>query len=935
MNEVTPWQQIYCTHCTYRTSLLHQRHDDVAEQSFEYSVRAGSIPAETSHEVFRSLESAMYYDLPADTPADDLLTRTPTDTPPRLIVFPDLNGSSVLGQLRYRQMDTQGRPGSYFGHLLVNMPHGVPAADSRSSEPSRSLPAAKLPAPMARLLQFWGHSDWRAEDGEDIPFALPTVDSPDTWAGETQPLLHDALLHTFLTADEFDSRWFQVLPDVPFANAGLIPDRWRVDMTPDERQAWLLRVMDGLLHVSLAAVKSGANETPERGTSPATKTSNKPQQFVIAAEPGVNALLLYGAFRLLPSFDWLQSLSVSTLESHYTRPSTNIAGVSFCEPDLCELLPDTYSSRGLGLNTWSGKMSDVLETPASTFCRFLLDSFVATDVSLVASGYLVESLPLDGFRQQLATNGESSLAELNLAAEEERELQAYLNANGQSDLPAVFMKDARRRAAVGQRLEQRWSAAYHDGEDLIPLWANSPQAVTALELLDAALAGSAENIDHEPPVLHRFFTELPSAQTEAALASPQINKHWLARLLVIYFQSQRQLPPQGTPFVATREGGEDRSVVPFFCRTLAEELSPEEVQDLAKTIPRAARAVFARALLLVASKTPAKLPMIVELSQSLTGDELTQVLRERNSARFLLSACKKCGVNPRPIVGRVADLWQDLSADPRRFKTRLSGLLAMETWLPAEVQGEIRNWVVLQKEFAQLNDPPTHHDVQGILVQLPSVMPDLLERPLPPLSTLRQQLQAIVAAVAPANRQKNLWQALQPELLTLVLDSMDSEEFRAFLSQPKAMQSLGNLPTENSALTSKVQLVLDNLSSVEEPEHFQAVLQNLACIEQQITPDLAERLAAWKVVYATILELDTMYKDGRKRMFSPRESDKETSEPLERLGHTVGAALAKACPGNERLELAKKRDDLCLTLTGHDFFKTTRRLLKGFGKGIH
>src|SRR4051794_27666158 len=77
-----------------------------------------------SHDSFRLVEPYMYFHLPGDTPAEDLLNETPRSAPCRFVFLPSVNGLQMLSQIRYRQTDTRGRPGSYFAHVLFREQKG-------------------------------------------------------------------------------------------------------------------------------------------------------------------------------------------------------------------------------------------------------------------------------------------------------------------------------------------------------------------------------------------------------------------------------------------------------------------------------------------------------------------------------------------------------------------------------------------------------------------------------------------------------------------------------------------------------------------------------------------------------------------------------------------------------------------------------------------
>ena len=111
-------QQIYCTHCTHGSSALERREGDLAHRMLGYSARAGSLEAQELRKCYRQLERYAYYYLPRDTPGEEKLRLIAASAPRRLIFFPSTSGLQVAGQVCYRQTDTEGRPGSYFAHVL-------------------------------------------------------------------------------------------------------------------------------------------------------------------------------------------------------------------------------------------------------------------------------------------------------------------------------------------------------------------------------------------------------------------------------------------------------------------------------------------------------------------------------------------------------------------------------------------------------------------------------------------------------------------------------------------------------------------------------------------------------------------------------------------------------------------------------------------------
>ena len=111
-------QQIYCTHCTHGSSALERRQGELAARMLGYSVRAGSLEGDALRQVYRQVERYVSYHLPHDTPGEQKLQFTAATAPRRLIFIPAAGSWQVIGHVCYRQRDTEGRPGSYFAHLL-------------------------------------------------------------------------------------------------------------------------------------------------------------------------------------------------------------------------------------------------------------------------------------------------------------------------------------------------------------------------------------------------------------------------------------------------------------------------------------------------------------------------------------------------------------------------------------------------------------------------------------------------------------------------------------------------------------------------------------------------------------------------------------------------------------------------------------------------
>lgn len=304
MTESAPIHQLYCTHCTYGTSYLHQRDGEVKNQAFEYSSRAGSVAREHSHDYFRRFESYLYYHQPADTPPDQLLKHTAFDSPARMMFFPEIGDKQALMQVTYRQTDTQGRPGSYFAHLLV----------AEATQQPRVLNAADC-------LKTWGSPNWVVQDDPDFPFELPSYQSVNEFRG-SGPFISDRQLVSFLTADPANGQAFNDPGDV-------ITERWN-STSPEERRELMVDVLQSFIELDM----------------------HKRQTLLLGAEPSVAALLFYGVARMLPQTGIGQQISFSTFESQFDRPQTALAATCTREAGKLDLGREANSPRGCTINTF-------------------------------------------------------------------------------------------------------------------------------------------------------------------------------------------------------------------------------------------------------------------------------------------------------------------------------------------------------------------------------------------------------------------------------------------------------------------------------------------------------------------------------------------------------------------------------------------------------
>lgn len=312
---------MYCTHCTHGSSALERRQGELAGRMLGYSVRASSLEGNALRQVYRQVERYVSYHLPKDTPGEQKLQLTASTAPKRLIFIPAAGTWQVIGQVCYRQRDTEGRPGSYFAHLLCR-------ETAEENEPWTLLDALRL----------WRAPRWVTEDSQDHPFVLPPLDGLESMHSDRPAQVGDNALLAFLRGD-----------DRSFGSG--LPDRWR-DLTPARRMQVLQNTLDGLLTV---------------GTT-------RRQALLVAVEPEVAALLFYAVGRLLPPGKLRASVSMSTFEAAIDRLTTTLAATTFSNPATAEFRGDALRGRGMTLNTFANTPGE--SEPASKYGETMIRRFL-------------------------------------------------------------------------------------------------------------------------------------------------------------------------------------------------------------------------------------------------------------------------------------------------------------------------------------------------------------------------------------------------------------------------------------------------------------------------------------------------------------------------------------------------------------------------------
>lgn len=227
----------------------------------------------------------------------------------------------------YLEKDTMGRDRCYFTHLLH-----LPAAD-----------------PVA-VLRSWDAPGWVKDYAPGATKQLSPAGLPVGTA------ISDDVIRTFLSST----------PSGPTDVATTVcPLRLRTN--PVARRKLVARFLQALV------LTIDAPEDRER--------------LYVHAEPGLVALLLYAAVRLLPP-NWTADLTFSTFEPHHKGIReymlATVVGTYFGVPDKT-LGPDLTSNRGFGLDTFSPERSSAeLTGPVPPGINELIDLAAAGDWDVLA-----------------------------------------------------------------------------------------------------------------------------------------------------------------------------------------------------------------------------------------------------------------------------------------------------------------------------------------------------------------------------------------------------------------------------------------------------------------------------------------------------------------------------------------------------------------------
>lgn len=695
-----PVQQIYCTHCTYGTSVLELRAGDVADRVLGYSARAASLDRHELKGYYRQIERFLNYYLPADTPPEEKSRLDATTAPRRFFFCPALGNLQMVGQVSYRQSDTAGRIGSYFAHVLFapieaveSQPRGAAAlaaaahalpgtpADASASTvvaaPKRagdSRRGEKREAwPTAKCLQLWD-APWVAADSPDLPLELPPLDSIDALLNGASPVLNDDLLLAFL----------QTPAGGDFSDpASIVPERWRAK-EPAERVDLLVQTMQGLLDLG----------------------SHRRDNVLLVVEPSVAALVFYGIARLLPPAV-LEGVSFSTYEPSADRLAMTVAATTFFSPETSDVRPDLYRRRGFVWNTYSGRMSDA-GRPLGDYARFIVDQ-------LLARGWAAADRLVRGFAEAGVRHPE----ELATLVGTHRQVDQLLSATPLPGEPWRSSPVAEKylRGEVRRRL-----AEAPPGWPELHVVAGSPNHLPVLELVacDPALTDL-----HGPAQF--LLRRLPPEKFAEMLASPRISEAAKLDALQHYVTSFNRLPDACQALWSEEAGASGHGAAPT--RPLLEKLLarlPEEVLSLFRSsVPDTQWKSFLRIAMRagrIESRSQAAIKrMVLEAIIGLDDVRLIEALIEHGDA------LRSCCPPPEPALGkRLHRILYDLPEHPTHFSTWLDMLGGWTDYFsePGMAEQRLGHWRKIRAVLLSLRSGES---------EPPSGLVDKLRKKMPPI----------------------------------------------------------------------------------------------------------------------------------------------------------------------------------------------------------
>lgn len=584
------------------------------------SVRAGSAAPAKLQDFCRQVERYAYYALPADTPGEDMPRATAATSPPRMIFVPGRGGADICGLISYRPTANEVGEGAFFAHILL------------PDEPRAETAWSALDC-----LRLWDAPGWLREDAASLPAGLPRLSGLHELTRGDAPAVDESVLLSFLTAPSGGT----------FTDPhGVIAPRWR-RMAPAMRQTALRRALGGLL----------AAASHQRGAA------------ILAAEPGMAALLFFGVLRLLPAA-LRRQISFSTFEPNPERIVTTLAATWFHKPEVAEASTDALRGRGAVVSTFERHLAGKGED--SAYARLVVEKLLQGGMAAV-----------DALLQAIPSTGASALADLELFAEAESAVAALLTPGGAASSDRWRQSPAT-VAYLRKRLIQEVASTGDVRGTLLAL-VGSPQHVVLCELF----ASQAAACDF-------LLAALPEDRAAEALAAQAIPAEAKASLLTRLLTENGRLPPGCDAMLGSAGDGAglfDPLMPHALCR-----VPPDQVDRLRESLSPQGACGLAAALAAACASDPA------------AGEALSRAMRGV-SAADVLSLFEMLGPEffekypqDEPLMhARLAETLAALPEEPASFSKRLNLLAAAERLLASEEQREaVTAWVRARRAMIEI-----------------------------------------------------------------------------------------------------------------------------------------------------------------------------------------------------------------------------------------
>lgn len=614
--------QVYCTHCTYGSSAIERRQGDMADRVLGYGARASSWDAAELRKNYRDFERLVYYTLPVDAPSEEKMRLDASSAPKRFVYCPTFGRVKLLGQLSYRKTDTTGRPGSYFGHVLVG--------------------DAKGPAwSVLECLQTWGGS-WADEDQPSFQFELSKVAAIRDLATSGRPAIDDGVLISFLTTPAHGNF------DDPHQ---VITDRWR-GTSVEERFELIAETLRGYLQLG----------------------ANRRDSVVLVIEPSMAALVFYGVASLLPPGKIRDEISFSTFESNVDRLLVVLAATWFHKPET-DLRPEAYRRAGYVHHTVLNKKSTA-QRPAGAYVPLVTGLLQTRGLAAVKE-------LLADFAAAKPENSDNleSLAQAHAKATAAFEPGSPA-LTWRDGVEAEYLAAALRRSFIADASRLDALAGTPNYLPILELLCTvsdlNKEERKSLKVATRRLKTLEPDASLMMSEYLKLATRRLTPEQLAAFADCElVHDSWKITALRPYLRSTNQFPPDCKSIWQPSPGARNKPPAPWILPGLLDTLSGRRLQQVFTNVPAANQGTFLQALLQVCATDEDKRSALSAIINAVNDDLLVNVLKQHGEA------VRRCFDKGDVALGkRLQQALSNLPNSPQQFSNRLDVLQQWADYFP-------------------------------------------------------------------------------------------------------------------------------------------------------------------------------------------------------------------------------------------------------------